>query len=411
MFTKHRSIAILAVSLSTLAAPPVRAQEAPEDPRAGRREREARDAGMEAAIERLRRDLDRLERQRLDAVTAMPDVRRDSVLRALQPAMAAAARRLAAIQARLAWQRADMTASRPAPAHVPASPRASAPPAAVSVAEPPEGQPRGWVGLNFSGATRISSSRAGLVIYHYDYPVVESVEPASPAERAGLQAGDTVIAYDGRDVLRREISIGRQLRPGARLLVRVRRDGQTRDVPVRVERRPDGFATYYAVAPAAPAAPVFPLAPRVAPAPPAPPAPPSPLPPRRRQQLTVEVEVPDVLALEPLPPAAAPLAALPALGAIFGGGRPMVAGAEVTAMGPELREVFGATGVLVLSVAQGSPAAQSGLRAGDVIHRLNGAAVASPQALQRAVARYAVDREARLDVVRRKRSERLTLRW
>ncbi|HET7458149.1 MAG TPA: PDZ domain-containing protein, partial [Gemmatimonadaceae bacterium] len=66
--------------------------------------------------------------------------------------------------------------------------------------------------------------------------------------------------------------------------------------------------------------------------------------------------------------------------------------------------------VLVLSVATGSPAASSGLRAGDVIVRANGTAVATPIAFQRAI-QQCRDRSARLDVVRKKRNEKLTLRW
>lgn len=411
MPTKHRHVVLTAGVLATFAAAPARGQEAQGDPGAARRERAAREASVEAAIERLRRELDGLERRRLDAALAPPEAGRDSLLRALQPAVAAAARRLAALEARFAMQRADMTASRPAPA-----PRVGVPsggmPALAPDAEPQDAPRRGgWVGVTFSGGTNVTVTRNGPVLYHLNYPVVVSVEPASPAERAGIEAGDTVIAYDGRDVLRRAIPLARQLRPGARLVVRVRREGQTIDVPVKVERRPESIASGYFYAWSE------------VPAPPALPAPPAPPSIRSRDRSSRRTGAASggegVLQLQPVPPAPPvplPVApAAPVAPTLFSGGPPTVAGAQLMAMSSDLREAFGVSGgVLVLSVAPGTPAAQSGLRAGDVIHRVNGSAVGSPQALQRVVERCVADpatHSARLDVVRRKRSERLTLRW
>lgn len=418
MFTKRRHAAIAAWALAALAASPpaARAQVATGggggggDDDAARRARQAREeARVEVVVERLRRELDGLQQRQLDAMAVSSDERRDSVLRALEPAIRRAARSLALLESRLVWQHADMTASRPALAPAPRAAVAVAAPPLAPAADPQDARPRGWIGVNFSGATKITSSKSGLVIYHYDYPVVESVEPASPAERAGIEAGDTLIAYDGRDVLRRAIPLGRQLRPGAQLVLRVRRAGRSLDVPVKVERRPEALTWSYSYASPDPPS---------APAPPAPPAsvtPPASQRPRApRPPAVAPGDAPGMLRLQPVPPVAPTPLASPAPGTIFGGGRPMVAGAEVTAMGRELREVFGATGVLVLSVAPGSPAAQSGLRAGDVIHRLNGAAVSSPDALRRAVQQCAADpatRSARLDVVRKKKNERMTLRW
>ena len=59
---------------------------------------------------------------------------------------------------------------------------------------------------------------------------------------------------------------------------------------------------------------------------------------------------------------------------------------------------------------RGSPAAQSGLRSGDVIISVAGTPVSLPTAVQRLVA-VADDREVPLEVVREKKTVTVTLRW
>lgn len=86
-------------------------------------------------------------------------------------------------------------------------------------------------------------------------------------------------------------------------------------------------------------------------------------------------------------------------------GAPVLRGTSITELDPELASYFpGAErGVLVLRVRPSSPAAEAGLRAGDVIVGIEGRPIASPSELRRALGR-----EARaLTVVRR--GERITL--
>ncbi|HET7458874.1 MAG TPA: PDZ domain-containing protein [Gemmatimonadaceae bacterium] len=371
--------------------------------------RRDRSAQIEAKIERLRRELETLTRRRLDAERLPSPQLTDSVARALGPQIARTARALAALESSLTRQSVEQQL-RGTDVRSQSEWRAqwearTTPLPALSTADvsgtPPRQQPAGWVGISFSGATRYWYGKHGLVFYHDDYPVIESVEPGSPAERAGLEAGDTVLAYDGRDVRRREIALGKQLRPGVRLVVRVRRDGGERDVPVTIERRPQSFVPSYAV--------VTPAAPMVALAPMAPDAPPR----SRRQSVRSDIVfAPAVPAPVTTPtPMLAPPAPVAAPPIMWMGGPPAVGGAELAQIRAGLRDVFGVPGgVLVLSVATGSPAASSGLRAGDVIVRANGTAVATPIAFQRAI-QQCRDRSARLDVVRKKRNEKLTLRW
>jgi serine protease Do len=64
--------------------------------------------------------------------------------------------------------------------------------------------------------------------------LVESVEPGSPAEKAGLKSGDVIVALDGQDIPRSE-DLPRQVArhaPGVTVKVTVLHDKQKRDVDV-----------------------------------------------------------------------------------------------------------------------------------------------------------------------------------
>lgn len=376
---------------TALGAAPLGAQDSSSRARtrtAERAVRRVREAQLAAELEQLRRELEVLERRRQDAERLADqlqnDLLADSVRHEYDVAIERAVRTLGRLEARVVAQNADATAMRRALVGARAADGAAAP--------APVAQSRGWMGINYLGAQRIESSNQGTFIYHYDYPVVVSVEPASPAERAGLMTGDTIIAYDGRDVRNHTIALGKQLKPGTRLVVRVRRDGETLDVPVSIERRPPAFvSTYSPPAPPARVPALLPSEPRNAPRPP---------------------RAPAVEGLAPAADVPSPVAPVPPVSAVFGGWTTtVVAGAEVARMNRGLRDVFGVeSGVLVLSVAPGSPAAAGGLRSGDVIQRVNDDAVASPQAFQRAVL-GCTTKTAKVDVVRKKKGEQLTLRW
>lgn len=80
---------------------------------------------------------------------------------------------------------------------------------------------------------------------------------------------------------------------------------------------------------------------------------------------------------------------MPRPGEIFASGITIgmraVAGAELSELNPDLAEYFGvAGGVLVLNAREGTPAARAGIRAGDVIVRVNDTAVSSIADIRRA---------------------------
>jgi predicted metalloprotease with PDZ domain len=87
-----------------------------------------------------------------------------------------------------------------------------------------------------------------------------------------------------------------------------------------------------------------------------------------------------------------------------------VAGAEVRALNAGLSAYFEVeTGVLVTNVAPGTPAADAGLRPGDVIQRVDGREVSQVEGVREALADPRVQTH-RLDVVRRGESLTLSLR-
>ena len=245
-------------------------------------------------------------------------------------------------------------------------------------------EPQGWLGVNLSGdfqEVRLGDKR---VWKFRGYPTIEGVEPDSPADRAGFEAGDLLITVNGQNVQKGIEPFTMLLRPGNRVPISVQREGETRQLTVLVERRPEGMAAptpepLAVVAPMPPSAPT--PTPSVAPIPPTP----------------AEAPEAPLIVLNSLPP--------------IGGEMGALAGAELRRVG-ELKEYFGvADGVLVLRVSPQTPAARAGLRDGDVIVMAAGRPVSSVSALQGALERHSGERKLSIEVVRRKAKQTLTLSW
>ncbi len=254
------------------------------------------------------------------------------------------------------------------------------------------------MGVNLSAAATTSSGTDGQIYWNFaSYPKVESVEPGSPAERAGLLAGDVLLALDANDLREAVVPITRLLVPGKRLDVRVRREGELKtftlvvdERPVRgivFEKRPGAQAQvvegeYVEVLPALPA-----RVPR-APAPAAPPAqtPTAMLPP-----------------LAPMPPMIFEWQEHESL---------PLAGANLVPIKGDLREYFGVDrGALITQVGAGTPAARAGLKGGDVIVSAGGTRVRTPHDVQMALEKASDERAMIVELVRKKERRRATLRW
>jgi membrane-associated protease RseP (regulator of RpoE activity) len=231
--------------------------------------------------------------------------------------------------------------------------------------------PTGWLGTTNWGPSVRWISAEGQVIRYCVYPEVVAVEPGSPAQKAGIVAGDTVLAYNGRDVTSGDVLLDKLLVPGARLEVRLRQDGRTRERTVTIGRRP-------AEAPMEPGA--------------------------------------EFAITTPSLPSLAPWAVRPPSAIVYsygvGGGSGVIAGAQVIAMEEELRESLDLEhGLLVLKVARGTMASEAGLRAGDVIQAANGQRVSSVAALYRVIRDASAERSVQLELRRDRKKKEIALRW
>ena len=297
-----------------------------------------------------------------------------------------------------------------------------------------DAKPQGYMGITFSATMRADAAPSGGEVFRFaENPTVETVEPGSPAERAGVAKGDEIVLIDGLSVVGRDIVFSRLLRPGARLPLRVRRDGGMRDLLLEITRRPtsldNGCPFLDGRIMAAFGDPIslgrLPLSGAIVRATPTPPSPalrtpglrivrpaeapeaPTPAPPTGTvtavapppmvPNVPLPAEAPDQRRVFVfVPPSASPM---------------IIAGATIIRTNADLRETFGVkTGVLVLDVARGSPAYLSGLRGGDVITAVGRNAVTSPLSIQRAI-EAADDSELSLRIIRKKKEQSLTLRW
>ncbi len=259
--------------------------------------------------------------------------------------------------------------------------------------------PDGWLGIHYICEIETWGKNGELFVRHSGYPLVAAVEPGSPAYRAGIEAGDTIIAYNNEDLVGRTFSLTKLLKPGSKLKVTIHRSSESLDIPVVVARRvryaPD----------------VVTIAPRV----------------------SIEIDsvtglarrmvirsggtprsMPTFVVAEPATPvpATAPMPTLPATSPVLAWSTTTaLAGAELARVTPELGESFGVkSGVLVLTVGANTPASRAGLRGGDVITRVDGREVAMPLQFQRAL-QAASDEGVRLTVIRKRKAMEIEMRW
>ena len=260
---------------------------------------------------------------------------------------------------------------------------------------------RGWIGIVVSGAPREMHVEGSEQMMRFlSYPEIVSVDPSSPAQRAGLAPGDTLLAYDGQDVRGADISMTRLLRPNAKVTIRVRRDGRIKELPVVVAEAPSRIQRRRGDEIRAAAQSWSTSSPDVAPvAVPAPPA-------RAAAPRTFTLAVP------PVPPALAPAGVM--LPRPFEFSPSGVAGAQLVTISDGLMRSYGLpSGVLVNAVPVGTPAYTSGLKEGDVIVRVERQPVRTVMEVWQIVSRAADDgaKDVDLDLIREKQARALKLRW
>jgi serine protease Do len=189
-----------------------------------------------------------------------------------------------------------------------------------------------YLGVNLA---EIDANRAKELKLKEDYGVeITRVEENSPAEKAGVKAGDVVQEYNGQRVEGME-QFGRMVRetpPGREVKLTVSRNGMTQTLTAVLGSRKYRLSGNFP------------------------------------QGFTVpEFHMPDIPQ-------------------IFTTLRSPMLGVEAESLGSQLAVYFGVKeGVLVRSVLDNTPAQKSGIKAGDVITKVDGTAVTTPSELSNAV--------------------------
>ncbi|CAN5922863.1 hypothetical protein BH11GEM2_BH11GEM2_19360 [soil metagenome] len=340
-----------------------------------------------------RDDLTMAERKRVEGELARTVQRLEDIVSRMdnEEPMARATDHVRILMAPQALERASQSMSR----------------ALMQVREDQQAMPRGWIGLVAQGPGLNQRVEGGeLLVRYFAYPRVLSVDPSSPAQRAGIVPNDTLIAYNGDDVTEGDISLTRLLKPNAKLSVRIRRDGKTREfavtvaaAPMRIVQRRDdeSRAREQWVIATVPEAPGFPRMPALAPNAPS------------VTRVSVRSPIGPLAPLPPMMPSSAREDGSFALS--FGNG---VAGAQLSTIGEGLGKALGVSGgVLVTTAPVGSPASESGLMEGDVILRVGRQAVRRVSEVIDLVGLAAEngDTAVELQVVRQRKPVKVMLKW
>jgi serine protease Do len=232
--------------------------------------------------------------------------------------------------------------------------------AACSFAQDPAPRPRTATNRSFAihitknsylgiGVAEIDSERAKALNLKEVHGVeVKSVDHDSPAAKAGLKESDVVLEYNGQRIegteqfvrLVRETPIDRQVK------LLVSRSGSTQTLTAAIGHRTEQFSLRSGDG----------------------------------DDGDLTIEIPPMPPMPPMPeiPAMPEIAPLPELPRIYGLSRTGLLGIECEPLGSQLATFFGVKeGVLVRSVAKASAAEKAGMRAGDVIVKVDGEAVSS----------------------------------
>lgn len=293
-----------------------------------------------------------------------------------------------------------------------------------------EAMSNGYLGINITTEMKVVDQSAMV-----GRSVITSIEPGSPAERAGFATGDRVLVIGGRDARDSMPTLAGLIEPGRRIVVRVERDGAERDVSVVAGVRPAHYKVgscpsferalqplrmgavgrvwmidtsdaqgnrLTLVTPTPPKPQRALLTPRAPTVGATPTTPATPIPPATAN-------------VEPVPtPPAAPSVAVWGVVTPTGSSISYFAGAQFRALDDDWRSVLGlregTQGVLVNEVAPGSAAAQAGLRVGDVVTHANDTAATSPFVLSRLLG-VSEGGRATLQVIRAREPRTITLRW
>jgi S1-C subfamily serine protease len=231
--------------------------------------------------------------------------------------------------------------------------------------------PRGWVGVAYTTSVGQTDQNGNMIFS--DYPVIETIEPGSPAEKAGLQKGDKILAINAQDLKANPLP-GNILQPGRKLVFRYIRNNLTQNARVTVMPRPAGTAEKIAWTIFREDLPARPAASGTAPA-----------------GMFVPAAIELITGWDPTK-----------LG---------IAGAQLIRLDRNLRELLGQkTGVFVVDVQPGTPAMLAGLQSTDVIVKAGDLEVQNPGEIAKLMGQPGVS-ALKLHIIRKKKAQTVTLRW
>ena len=284
-------------------------------------------------------------------------------------------------------QRIDIVRATPAPP----APQGQGPGEAVPVPPTPyaiarRGPTRGYLGVTFEGLSSEMRTPTDHSVRFFNYPRIALVEPSSPAERAGVLRGDTVLAFNGTDVMSEVISFTKLLVPDTKITMRVRRDGSSRDLKVVVGEAPE-----YYVRRREPTAYVAGGAVAVGGTP-------------EPARAPVAVEAPRVYVVPPRPQAVTGFRYYTEYQAMAGASFQTITEAWSKALRVD-------EGVLVTAAVPGTPAYRSGLREGDVIIRADGNKIRTVANLRSVLSEGDGAEGVKLVILRERKEREIALRW
>ena len=244
--------------------------------------------------------------------------------------------------------------------------------------------PTGWFGVTVNDQGSIDEN--GNPFYN-GYPTVTSVEPGSPAAKAGVKPGDVLVMFNDHDMKGSAMALRNWLQPGLSFTVKLRRDGAAKEVRGTVGKRPEGFGERVTLIWSAPEAGS------------AMGGTPSPMNDARTVRVTMRPPLP-----AKLPPVMG--------GFTFGSGIFPIAGAEIIALNADMSAALRIKheGVLITNVIPDSPAGRAGLRGGDVVLTADSIHLENPISLVRAI-RESNDRSIRLRILRQQKTQTIVLKY
>ena len=209
------------------------------------------------------------------------------------------------------------------------------------------------------GVVEVTAERAKALNLREEQGVeVTRVEDDSPADKAGIKTSDVVVEYNGQRIegLEQFMRLVRETPPGREVKLTISRNGSRQQVMVKTGSRKAWLTSRYG-----------------------------------ENALEIpRIELPDIR--------------IPDVPRAFMSWRSTILGIEAESLDSQLAQFFGVKeGVLVRSVVKGSPAEKAGIRAGDVIVRVDDTKVATPREVTSAVRSAKSRKTVNLTAVREKR--------